>query len=44
MEKIVIATRESQLALWQAYYIQDEIRKKFPNIVVEINKMTEQRR
>jgi hydroxymethylbilane synthase len=40
VEKIVIATRESQLALWQAYYIQDEIRKKFPNIVVEINKMT----
>ncbi len=40
MRKIVIATRESQLALWQAYYIQDEIRKKFPDITVELNQMT----
>jgi len=40
VKKIVIATRESQLALWQAYYIQDEIKKKFPELEVEINKMT----
>ena len=40
MKKIVIATRESQLALWQAYYIEDRIKKLFPNVEVEINKMT----
>jgi hydroxymethylbilane synthase len=38
--EVVIATRESQLALWQAYYIKDEIEKKFSDITVKINKMT----
>ena len=40
MKKVVIATRESQLALWQAYHIQDRIKELFSDIEVEINKMT----
>ncbi len=40
MKKVVIATRESQLALWQAYHIQDRIKELFGDIEVEINKMT----
>ena len=28
MEKLVIATRASALALWQAYFVRDEIAKK----------------
>lgn len=39
MEKIIIATRASDLALWQAYHIQDRIEKSFPNITVELNKI-----
>ena len=40
MKRVVIATRESQLALWQAYHIQDRIKELFSDIEVEINKMT----
>ena len=40
MKKVVIATRESQLALWQAYHIQDTIKELFSDVEVEINKMT----
>ncbi len=40
MKKVVIATRESQLALWQAYHIQDRIKELFSDVKVEINKMT----
>ncbi len=40
MKKIVIATRESQLALWQAYHIKDRILELFKDAEVEINKMT----
>jgi len=40
VKKVVIATRESQLALWQAYHIQDRIKELFSDIEVEINKMT----
>jgi len=40
VKKVVIATRESQLALWQAYHIQDRIKELFPEVEVEINKMT----
>ncbi len=36
----MIATRASDLALWQAYYVKDEIEKKFPNIHVALNKIT----
>ncbi len=40
MKKITIATRESQLALWQAFYIKDKIETLFKDITVNINKMT----
>lgn len=40
MEKIVIATRASQLALWQAYYVRAHIEKTFPDIIVELNEIT----
>jgi hydroxymethylbilane synthase len=39
LKKIIIATRASDLALWQAYHIQDRIEKSFPDIKVEINKI-----
>jgi len=40
LKKVIIATRESQLALWQAYHIKDRIESLFSNIEVVINKMT----
>ena len=40
MEKIVIATRASQLALWQAYHIKERIEEQFPDIKVELNEIT----
>jgi len=39
LEKIVIATRASDLALWQAYHIKDRLEKSYPDITVEINKI-----
>lgn len=40
MEKLIIATRASDLALWQAYHIRDRIEAAYPNIKVEFNKIT----
>ena len=40
MEKIIIATRASSLALWQAYHIKDRIETHFPEISVELNEIT----
>jgi len=40
LKKLTIATRESQLALWQAYHIKDKIKELFSDIDVVINKMT----
>lgn len=40
METITIATRASDLALWQAYYVKDIIQKAYPEITVELNKIT----
>ena len=40
MEKLIIATRASDLALWQAYHVQERIEKAFPEVKVEINKIT----
>ena len=40
MKKIVIATRASDLALWQAYFVKGEIEKIFPDVKVELNKIT----
>ena len=39
MEKLVIATRVSDLALWQAFHIKDRVEKSFPEITVELNKI-----
>jgi len=39
MDKLIIATRASDLALWQAYHIKDRIESSFPNITVELNKI-----
>ena len=36
MNKIVIGTRSSQLALWQSNYIKDELNRLYPGIVVEL--------
>lgn len=40
MEKLIIATRASNLALWQAYHIKERIETSFPNISVELNEIT----
>ncbi|SFV57883.1 Porphobilinogen deaminase [hydrothermal vent metagenome] len=40
MTNITIATRASNLALWQAYHIKDRIEKSFPDITVSLNKIT----
>ncbi len=39
MSKLVIATRVSDLALWQAYHVKDRIEKAYPEIQVELNKI-----
>lgn len=39
MQKIVIATRVSDLALWQAYHVKERIENLFPEIEVELNKI-----
>lgn len=40
MSKLVIATRESPLALWQAHFVAGELRKLYPDIEVELLGMT----
>lgn len=39
-ERIVIATRESRLALWQAEHVRDLLRKLYPDCRVELLGMT----
>lgn len=39
-EKLVIATRESRLALWQAEHVQARLAELYPNTRVELLKMT----
>lgn len=39
MKKLVIATRVSDLALWQAYHVKARIEAKYPGIEVELNKI-----
>ena len=39
MKKLTIATRVSDLALWQAYHIKDRVEASFPEIEVELNKI-----
>lgn len=40
MDTLIIATRASDLALWQAYHVKDRIESAFPKIRVELNKIT----
>ena len=40
MEKIIIATRASNLALWQAYHVKERIENAFPKVEVILNKIT----
>ncbi len=40
MKEIIIATRASNLALWQAYHIKDRIEGSFPDIEVKLNEIT----
>jgi len=40
LEEIIIATRASNLALWQAYHVKDAIEKSFPEITVVLNEIT----
>ena len=40
MEKLIIATRASNLALWQAYHIRERIETSCPDITVELNEIT----
>ena len=39
MKKLTIATRTSQLALWQAYHIKDRVEKAYPEIEVVLNEI-----
>jgi len=39
MNKLVIATRVSDLALWQAYHIKERVEQSYPEITVELNKI-----
>lgn len=38
--KLVIATRASRLALWQAYHVKDKLEKLYPDLQVELLEMT----
>ncbi len=40
--KLRIATRKSQLALWQAYYVRDRLKQLYPDLEVELHKMVSQ--
>ena len=42
MNCIRIATRQSALALWQAYYVRDRLQALYPNLDVELIKMVSQ--
>ena len=36
MEKLVIATRRSQLALWQSEYVKSLLQEHYPNMQIEL--------
>jgi hydroxymethylbilane synthase len=40
LEKLIIATRASNLALWQAYHVKERIEGSFPEVTVELNEIT----
>lgn len=39
-QKLIIATRSSPLALWQAHYVRDRLTSYWPNLRVELLEMT----
>jgi len=40
MKKLIIATRKSQLALWQSEYVKKELNKFFPKLEIELKTFT----
>jgi len=40
LETLIIATRASNLALWQAYHIKERIETAFPDVKVALNEIT----
>ncbi len=40
MEKLIIATRGSQLAMWQAEYVKSELKNRFPEMEIEFEVVT----
>ncbi len=40
MKQLIIATRQSKLAMWQAEYIQTRLQEAYPDLEVIINSMT----
>jgi len=40
MKSLTIATRASQLALWQAYFVKEHINRNFPDIEVNLKEIT----
>ena len=40
MDKLNIATRGSQLAMWQAEYVKDRLQKRFPDMAIEFAVIT----
>lgn len=39
-QKLIIATRESRLAMWQAEFVRDQLQKHYPDCVIELLGMT----
>jgi hydroxymethylbilane synthase len=40
VKELIIATRASNLALWQAYHIKERIEAQYPGITVKLNEIT----
>ncbi len=38
-KKIIIGTRGSKLALWQAEFVRDELKRLYPDLEIELNKI-----
>jgi hydroxymethylbilane synthase len=38
-EKLVIGTRKSRLAMWQSEYVRDRLKKEYPDVPVELEKI-----
>ena len=38
-KKITIGTRGSKLALWQAEYVRSELKRLYPDLAIELNKI-----